>query len=107
VLPDEDSGLMTGRNALWRGDRLTDLTPTRALQDQVRGKQDYPFYVYRDDKTGRIAAIYAPFGLHDTLDGHTAYGAASFMPPTARRAAENVLLYALARAKQKEQAKDD
>lgn len=107
ALPDDDSGLITGRNALWRGDRLTELTPTRAMQDRIRGKQDYPFYVYRSDKAGRVVAVYAPFGLHDTLDGHTAYGAVSFMPPTARRAAENVLLYALAQAKQAKQNQAD
>jgi len=56
-----------------------------------------PFRLYL--LAGRPAVIYCPLGVHDTLDGHTAHAARSYMPPAARDIAANVVLYALARAR--------
>jgi len=41
--------------------------------------------------------MYVPFGMHDTLDGHTAYKALSYMPATSLNLAANIILFALTR----------
>jgi hypothetical protein len=46
-------------------------------------------------KGGRPVAIFCPYGIHDTLDGHTAAKAHSYMPATARDLAANIILTAL------------
>ena len=44
---------------------------------------------------GRIVALYARYGIHDTLDGHTTLGQQSYMPSTARDIAANVVLHSM------------
>jgi hypothetical protein len=46
-------------------------------------------------RAGRSLVIHARLGIHDTLDGHTTWGAKSFMPDSARDLAANIVLYAL------------
>jgi len=97
VLEDVDinSPLMTGKCGDFRGPPIKSLKRTRAWQ-RLRPKAGPPLRVYR--QAGRIVAIHAAYGIHDTLDGHTAHGAMSFMPPSARDLAANIVLYALAQA---------
>ena len=91
-----DSPLYTGKSGDFRGSKIKsakDLSRTIALRTAFpRG--ELPMYVYHRD--GRILAIYVRHGIHDTLDGHTAYGARSYMPSSARDLAANIVLYALA-----------
>ena len=53
-----------------------------------------PLYVYH--RGDNMMIIHAGRGIHDTLDGHTAFGAKSYMPDTARDLAANIVLYAYA-----------
>ena len=92
---DLDSPLMTGKCGDFRGPPIKALKRTRAWQ-RLRPKAGAPFRVYR--LAGRTVAIHANYGIHDTLDGHTAHDAMSYMPPSARDLAANVVLYALAQA---------
>lgn len=88
------SPLMTGKCADFRGPRLNDLAVTRPLQ-RPGGLGVQPMEVYQILGEGRALAIFMPFGVHDTLDGHTAYGAQSYMPSSAQSIAANVILYAM------------
>jgi len=92
---DLNSPLMTGKCGDFRGPPIKALKRTRAWQ-RLRPKAGAPLRVH--NLAGRTVAIYAPYGIHDTLDGHTAHGAMSYMPPSARDLAANVVLYALAQS---------
>ena len=83
---------MTGRCGDFRGPKLTRLQRTSAWR-KVAPSASPPHRVY--DRSGRIVVIHATHGVHDTLDGHTAHGALSYMPDSARDIAANVVLYAL------------
>ena len=87
-----NSPLMTGRCGDFRGPKLTRLQRTSAWR-KVAPSASPPHRVY--DRSGRIVVIHATHGVHDTLDGHTAHGALSYMPDSARDIAANVVLYAL------------
>lgn len=92
--PGSTCPLLTGRCGEFRGPRLEKLRRTIAFRKAVP-KMPEIFDLYEDSKTGRILAVFARYGVHDTLDGHTADKAMSFMPDTARNIAANVALYAL------------
>jgi hypothetical protein len=47
------------------------------------------------ERKGRALVIVASRGIQDTLDGHTANNAKSYLPATARDLAANVVLFAL------------
>jgi hypothetical protein len=99
-----DSPLITGKCGEFRGPPIRAvpspdgsgppqpaLRRTKALRLAVPDPAP-PLKVYTLD--GRVAVIHAPFGIHDTLDGHTAAGARSYMPDAARDLAANVVLLA-------------
>ena len=86
------SPVMTGRCGEFRGLPLTGLERTLKWRN-TRDAPAAPVKAYHH--AGRAMAIYAPFGVHDTLDGHAAHGARSYMPPSARQIAANVVLCAL------------
>jgi len=88
------SPLLTGKCGDFRGPAITKLERTRAWQRASREAPRGPLKIYR--LKGRAAIIHGPWGIHDTLDGHTAHDARSYMPRSARDLAANVLLYALA-----------
>ncbi len=87
-----NSPLMTGKCGKFRGPIIGDLKRTKAWV-KVSPEAGSPLIAYQ--YAGRIMAIYAPNGIHDTLDGHTAHGAKSYMPKSARDIAANVVLYAM------------
>jgi hypothetical protein len=93
-----DHPLLTGRAGDYRGDVLDELQGTKFTQLQQKPIAT-PHNVGTID--GRIAIIYSPFGIHDTIDGHTAYGIFSYMPDSARKIAENVAIYAATAGKNK------
>ncbi|HDY64983.1 MAG TPA: DUF4159 domain-containing protein [Phycisphaerae bacterium] len=87
------SPLYTGKSGDFRGPKINsvkDLSRTVALKTAFPQAQ-MPMYVYRRD--GQISVIYVRNGIHDTLDGHTAYGARSYMPSSAQDLAANIVLY--------------
>jgi hypothetical protein len=88
------SPLMTGKCGDFRGPQLKDLSVTRALR-RPGGLGTQPMDVYKILGKGRALAIFMPFGVHDTLDGHTAYSAQSYMPRSAQSIAANIVLYAM------------
>ncbi|MBN1942892.1 MAG: DUF4159 domain-containing protein [Phycisphaerae bacterium] len=93
---DISSPLYTGVVADFRGPKIkgmSDLKRTIALRT-ADARSSSPFYVYH--RKDNIVMIHAGRGIHDTLDGHTAFGAKSYMPDTARDLAANVVLYAYA-----------
>lgn len=88
--------LYTGVNGDFRGPKITgmnDLKRTIALRT-ADARASSPLYLY--NRGDNIMMIHAGRGIHDTLDGHTAFGAKSYMPDTARDLAANVVLYAYA-----------
>jgi len=86
------SPLMTGRCGDFRGPALKDLEATRDLRNAPGGREP-ALRVYV--RGGRCLVVYARYGVHDTLDGHTTWGAKGYMPASARDIAANVVLYAL------------
>jgi len=92
--PGPTCPLITGRCGEFRGPRLEKLKRTIDFRKAVP-KMPEIIDLYEDTKTGRILAIFARYGIHDTLDGHTPSGAKSFMPDTARQIAANIALYAM------------
>ena len=87
-----DSPLVTGRCGEFRGPRLEKLPRTRAWL-KLRQRAGLQLRLYEEG--ARAVVIYAPYGVHDALDGHTAHAAKSYMPKAARDIAANVVLYAL------------
>ncbi len=90
------SPFFTGKSGDFRGPRiqeLNDLRRTVALRS-AEPKRTNPFYLYLRGEDVRI--VHAQHGLHDTLDGHTTYGARSYMPDSALDLAANIALYAFA-----------
>lgn len=87
-----DSPLVTGRCGEFRGPRLEKLPRTRAWL-KLRQRAGLELRLYEEG--ARAVVIYAPYGVHDALDGHTAHAAKSYMPKAARDIAANVVLYAL------------
>ena len=92
-----DSGLLTGKSGEFRGPPIEQMQRSRSFGVRF-AEPPPPLQVYAD-ANGRIRAILAPYGIHDTLDGHTAWEAVSYMPATARPLAVNVILAALANAR--------
>ena len=92
IAPGPASPLVTGKCGEFRGPPLAELDRTRAWR-MLRPRAGLQLKLY--EQRGRAVVIYAPYGIHDTLDGHTAHGAQSYMPPAARDIAANVVLYAL------------
>ena len=86
--------LLKGRCGEFRGPRLEKLKRTIAFRKAVP-KIPEIVDLYKDTKTGRILSVFARYGVHDTLDGHTPHGAKSFMPKAARGIAANIALYAM------------
>jgi hypothetical protein len=91
-LSPSDSPLMTGKCGAYRGPRLKRLARTRAFV-RTHPRAVEPVMEYRN-AAGRILVAYLRFGVHDTLDGHTAYDAKSYMPSAAGDIASNIVLYA-------------
>jgi hypothetical protein len=93
------SPLVTGKAGDFRGPNLSKrpLRRTQAWRASVPRESGLKLQTY--EKGGRIAIVFGPYGVHDTLDGHTAYGAMSYLPPVARDVAANVVLYALANSR--------
>lgn len=87
-----DSPLMTGKAGEFRGPPLEALRRTQPWI-LIQPDASPPLRVYV--RGNRVVAIYAPNGVHDTLDGHTGYGALSYLPGSARNIAANVVLYGL------------
>lgn len=85
--------LMTGKCGDYRGPAVKTILRTRAWQRAADSKSGDGIQLMTEGN--RILAIYSPYGLHDTLDGHMAFGAMSFMPTTARDLAANIVLYSL------------
>lgn len=85
------SALMTGVCGDFRGPRIESLQRTKTWR-QAMPKQPAPLRVYSEG--GRVTVIYAMFGVHDTMDGHTSCKAMSYLPASARDIACNVVLYA-------------
>lgn len=92
VAAGSGSPLITGKCGEFRGPPLGKLARTRAWE-KARPAPRSPVSVYR--RHGRAVVIYARYGIHDTLDGHTAHGAYSYMPTSAREVAANVVLYSM------------
>ncbi|MBN1553817.1 MAG: DUF4159 domain-containing protein [Phycisphaerae bacterium] len=93
---DISNPLYTGVIGDFRGPKIKsmkDLARTIALRT-ADARSTSPFYVYHRGKD--ILMIHVGRGIHDTLDGHTAFGAKSYMPDSARDLAANVVLYAYA-----------
>ena len=92
--PGESSPLVTGKIGDYRGPNLSQspLARTRSWQDADPDKKGLQLRCY--EKGGRVVAMYAPYGIHDTLDGHTACKAMSYLPSSAMDIAANVVLYA-------------
>lgn len=77
----------------FRGPPVTAPKRTLSLRKFQTQSADLPLEIYV--RRGMIVAVYARYGVHDTLDGHTAHGALSYMPGTARDLAANIVLYSL------------
>jgi hypothetical protein len=93
---DISNPLYTGVIGDFRGPKIKsfrDLKRTIALRT-ADARSSSPLYVYH--RGGNIHMIHAGRGIHDTLDGHTAFDAKSYMPDSARDLAANVVLYAYA-----------
>jgi len=90
----EDSPLLTGKCGEFRGPRIAGLERTKAFRLAVP-EPPPPLQVCQ--VSGQTAIVLAANGIHDTLDGHTAHDARSYMPQSARNLAANVVLYALSR----------
>ncbi len=86
------SPLVTGRCGDFRGPPLKSLPRTQVWR-KAKKQAPSPLRVFIWNK--RVVVIYAPYGVHDTLDGHTAHGAFSYMPQAARDIAANIVLYSL------------
>ena len=104
---DEESPLMTGKmggigiygsgdtrpQIAFRGPPIGRPKRSRTMQDKLIPKATAALMVYKRDK--RILAVWARYGIHDTIDGHAVYGAVSYMPTSAIDMAANIALYAL------------
>jgi hypothetical protein len=90
------SPLITGRCGEFRGPRIENPHRTRSWRRRMPKTTGVALTLYA--LAGRVAAIHAPYGIHDTLDGHTAHDAKSYMPAPARDLAANIALYALAQS---------
>ncbi|HUU23880.1 MAG TPA: DUF4159 domain-containing protein [Phycisphaerae bacterium] len=87
------SPLMTGVLGEFRGPRIETLHRTLPWRRVSEEAPPGPMRAYADK--GRTVVVFAPYGIHDTLDGHTAWAARSYMPDSARDLAANVVLNAL------------
>ncbi|MCK4600986.1 MAG: DUF4159 domain-containing protein, partial [Phycisphaerae bacterium] len=88
------SSLVTGKfGEEFRGPRLEKLRRTIAWRRVAQDPGSVALTIYLQND--RIVAIHAPYGIHDTLDGHTAHDAKCYMPDSARNIAGNIALYAL------------
>jgi len=100
-IPSSSSPLMTGKCDEFRGPRIGKLARTMKFRRALKsGPPPLRVYISGD----RIAVVEAPFGIHDTLDGHAAHGAMSYMPRSAQDLAANIVLTALAQARKRKPA---
>ncbi|MFB3892757.1 MAG: DUF4159 domain-containing protein [Phycisphaerae bacterium] len=95
-----DSSFITGVCGDYRGPAIKtneagepELARTVAWRTAQPKTGGLAFQLYT--KNQRPLVIFCKYGLHDTLDGHTAYKAFSYMPSTARDLAANIVLTAL------------
>lgn len=94
VIPAADSPLMTGKLGEQRGLPLDKLVRVRTWMAKMPASQVAgPLETYTEGGEPRV--IFARYGIHDTLDGHTGWGGLSYMPGSAGQAAANVVLYAV------------
>lgn len=87
-----DSLLATGKFRGVQGQPLNTLKRSaawRLANPQLKGLQ---LQVYQDGST--VRAIYSAYGVHDTIDGHIAYGSMSYAPASAMDIATNIVLFA-------------
>lgn len=112
-LPAGDSPLVTGKfGSEFRGlpianylrDMIKDGNAPVTKGARAEGSMASPFRVYVADQRAQV--IHAQLGVHDTLDGHTAYGSKSYMPEAAREIAANVILYTAMQDVKREKADD-
>jgi len=87
------SGLITGKCGDFRGPPIETPVRTSSWRRQAPRDGGLQLQLYGVDDTTLV--IYAPYGVHDTLDGHTVWGALSYMPASARDIAANIVLYSL------------
>ncbi|HUW81181.1 MAG TPA: hypothetical protein VMZ31_00120, partial [Phycisphaerae bacterium] len=92
--PSPNDPLLTGKLGEFRGlpldaEKLKRTRNWRLAQPRADG----PLEVYIEGQHARV--ILARHGVHDTLDGHTAFSAHSYMPADAGQIAANVVLYAM------------
>lgn len=100
--PPVSSGLITGKCGDYRGpslldsnqggDNLLPLARTEVWKKKAPTDKGLILRVY--EKKDRPQVVYCPYGIHDTLDGHTAYDAMSYLTMPALDIAENIALYA-------------
>ncbi len=88
------SPLMTGKAGDFRGPKIID--PQRASEFlRLFSTPPDPLTVYSRGENPSV--ILAPYGIHDTIDGHVAADAVSYLPDSARAFGANIVLYALAK----------
>lgn len=85
--------IMTGKCGEYRGPLIKSLARTRGWRTAEPSLKT-PAVMMCEEKD-RPIVIYAPYGIHDTLDGHAAHGMLSYMPNTARELAANIVLTAI------------
>lgn len=92
--PGEKSPIMNGVAGNWRGPQIKTLLRTKAWKTgeaKVAGAMVQVFEI-----GSRPAIFFCAYGIHDTLDGHTAHQAFSYLPSTSRDLSANIVLTALA-----------
>ena len=94
-----DCPLVTGVCGDFRGPNLTKLRIRRSVAWRKAAPKMPGLRLRLYEKDNRVVAIFAPYGIHDTLDGHAGYGAMSYLPAPARAIAANIVLYALVNSK--------
>jgi hypothetical protein len=88
------SPLLTGKAGDFRGPPIGKLQRSRSWTKALPSFSGVALTVYQLD--GRPVVVFGRYGIHDTLDGHSAYGAQSYLPASARDLAANICLVALA-----------
>jgi len=94
--PPASSPLASGKVGDYRGPDLYAAPMARTRQWQNVDPSAKGIQLRGVEKDGRVIAALAPFGIHDTLDGHTGHGALSYLPGSAADIAENIVLYGFA-----------
>ena len=90
------SGLQTGKLGDFRGPKIGEevkIRRSKLWRDRAGADSEPRLELEIFQVRDRPAVVYSNRGLHDTLDGHAAYGSVSYLPDTARAIAANVMLY--------------